>query len=349
MNWDHPEGFTLEEIVVDNEYKGVVTNQSSHGVFIDIGAERNVRLNAPIKEQKMIRRGDVLTVKVSAVDMESRRVAVVIEDLDAALAENRRPVADLTEGARVNGVVSDKGQYGTFVNIGAEREARLAAPTRLARMLARGQVLKGLIVQKVDLELQRVSVALEDFDDALSQITFVNLQEASSLHTSDAPKKVQAPRAAQGKGKGKGKGEKPKEEVKPVEKKPEVVAKEFQVKEGRKASVGSFVNGLVTGISPRGVLLDLGEGVSGSLNVSADLRAQFQVGDEVHGMKVEKITARGLLILSMDSPELEEVDEEPVVVEEKPKTKAKGKGRAGQAPTEAIKEIPKPKLMVKSL
>merc|ERR1719510_1275338 len=89
---------------------------------------------------------------------------------------------------------------------------------------------------------------------------------------------------------------------------------------------GDFVDGVVTSISTKGVMVNIGAETLGTLVVSAELKNEFQKGDRVQGMKIEKINAStGAITLSMEDPELE-VDE--MVVLPKPKAKIKPKGKS---------------------
>merc|ERR1711920_1012944 len=85
---------------------------------------------------------------------------------------------------------------------------------------------------------------------------------------------------------------------------------------------GDLVDGVVNGIAAKGVMVDVGLEKLCTLVVSAELKKEFQKGDRVQGMMVEKISTSGTVTLSMEDPELE-LDEAPV-----PKAKAKAKPKA---------------------
>merc|ERR1711920_1101960 len=90
---------------------------------------------------------------------------------------------------------------------------------------------------------------------------------------------------------------------------------------------GDFVDGVVTSIATKGVMVNIGAETLGTLVVSAELKKEFQKGDRVQGMKIEKIhPTSGAVILSMEDPELE-VDE-MVAPKAKAKLKEKVKSKA---------------------
>merc|ERR1719433_1460935 len=81
-------------------------------------------------------------------------------------------------------------------------------------------------------------------------------------------------------------------------------------------------------IATKGVMVNIGAETLGTLVVSAELKKEFQKGDRVQGMKIEKIHATsGAITLSMEDPELE-VDEMITLPKPKAKIKAKGKSKA---------------------
>merc|ERR1719189_1853670 len=89
---------------------------------------------------------------------------------------------------------------------------------------------------------------------------------------------------------------------------------------------GHFVDGMVTSIATKGVMVNIGADTLGTLVVSAELKNEFQKGDRVQGMKIEKINAStGAITLSMEDPEL---DVGEVIVLPKPKAKIKAKGKS---------------------
>merc|ERR1711920_418438 len=95
---------------------------------------------------------------------------------------------------------------------------------------------------------------------------------------------------------------------------------------------GDFVDGVVTSIATKGVMVNIGAETLGTLVVSAELKKEFQKGDRVQGMKIEKISTLGNVTLSMEDPELE-LDEGPVPkakAKAKPKAKTKAKAKAKQ-------------------
>lgn len=293
-DWTDPEGWALEAVSIGAELDGVVTNVGLSGVFIDVGAERNARLSAGLRDQRKFKRGDhVIGMVVETLDLDLRRMGVTVEDIDKALSGSRRPMEDFEEGTTVDGVIADKGPYGVFINVGCIKDAKLNVPARIGRQFVRGQVVRGLYIDNLDLELRRLGVSLDDAEASAADFTLVSLKTASPPGGGRARAKAKA-----------------KAKVK-AQPKPEIEVPEH-------IQEGGFCDGVVVSVTNRDVIVDIEDGLQGNLRVSAELRAEFQPGDRVQGMKVEKAGPRGI-VLSMEDPELE--------VEEEARLKAKGAGK----------------------
>merc|ERR1712032_68856 len=212
------------------------------------------------------------------------------------------------EGKYVDGVVVDKNSGGTFVNIGAAKDGRLSVSRVIGVKLMRGQVLRHLLIDHVDLKKKSIALKLGDPDapKAVDMVAFHVL--ATNFALAVASNK---PRAKP----------KPKTQAK-VKAKPDMKiakAKTTPVRPGEMRP-GDFVDGVVTTIASKGVVINIGSGKLGVLIVSEELQKEFQKGDRVQGMKIEKINpASGMITLSMEDPELE-IDE--------PKAKIKTNGNS---------------------
>lgn len=73
--------------------------------------------------------------------------------------------------------------------------------------------------------------------------------------------------------------------------------------------MGEFVDGVVVEVSAKVIMVDIGLGHLAALAVPAALRSQFQVEDEIQGMRVERVDwdetrQKGAVVLSLDEPEL---------------------------------------------
>lgn len=305
-NWLHPNGARLEDLSEKALLKGVVTRVAYYGVFVDVGAERNAFLGIPARFWKRFRRGDRIDqCSIQTMNLETRQFAVTMEDPEAVIAANHRSLEELIEGSYVDGVVVDKSPAGTFVNIGAVKDGRLAVPRSIGIKLCRGQVLHNVLIENVNLKRERISLKLDNPAQAIAEMEMVGFHLTKRMDNSGAKTKSKMK-------------EKPILTTNAKMKAAPLPASD------RYFMKGDFVDGVVTDIAAKGVTVNIGAKIFGTLIVSAELKNEFQKGDRVQGMKIEKINASsGAITLSVEDPELE-VDE--VVV--RPKPKAKGKLKA---------------------
>jgi len=68
--------------------------------------------------------------------------------------------------------------------------------------------------------------------------------------------------------------------------------------------VGDLFDGVITRVEERGAVVNIG-GWPGWLVISLDLKARFQAGDQVQGMKVEHMRYTGQAVLSLEEPDIE--------------------------------------------
>jgi len=342
IDWAHPDGIPLEDIDENAVLTGVVTCKAENGVYVDVGAERDALLSCPARFWKKFWPGDILDgLTPEGLNLERRRFKVHLPDPEAALAKNREPLSSFELGSYVDGVIEARNQYGIFVNIRAENTGRLNIPYSLRPQFFRGMVVKQVKIVDVDAENRRIGLALEDPEVACSERAVV------SLNATDTTAKVKVKAGATAKAaEGRAKEAKPRLKAEAVAKeakpkaKAEPAAKEAKVKAKVKAETvaqvetkakaidevdiqaGCFVDGVVTDILAKGVLVDIGLDAMCTLVVSAELKKEFQKGDRVQGMMVEKVSPTGNITLSMEDPELE-LDEVP-----QPKAETQRKAKA---------------------
>eukprot|EP00930_Biecheleria_cincta_P094471 TRINITY_DN855_c0_g1_i2.p1 TRINITY_DN855_c0_g1~~TRINITY_DN855_c0_g1_i2.p1 ORF type:complete len:458 (+),score=99.26 TRINITY_DN855_c0_g1_i2:37-1374(+) len=332
--WEHPHGRPLKELRKGATVAGVVVNvHEDFGVFFDIGFERNAILRIQRRFWRRFRRGDIIEgLIVHDVDIEQSRCSVTLEDVEAALSENRIPIEQLQEGSYINGVVDKKEVHGIFVNIGVSGcHGRLQIAQFLGRHLSRGQILRDLNIAMIDVEAERISLMLDDVEGAIEQMEMVSAhgmlpdlvmeQNAGGRASSAAAPPAAKPTDSKAKPKAKSAAV---EKKKPAPAKaPKQVEEEFEEEVDMGVAVGDLVDGVVVKITAKSVLVDIGGPQRCNLEVPADLKDEFRRGDRVQGMKVEKISSSGVVTLSMDDPELE-VDSPPGRDNQPPKNSGNG-------------------------
>lgn len=88
QSWDHDGQTPLEELEVGDVFQGKVTNVSVYGVFVDIGAARDARLNVSAKIGRRFRVGDeVEDVTLEKIDLEQQRMSATLPDAEEAVKE----------------------------------------------------------------------------------------------------------------------------------------------------------------------------------------------------------------------------------------------------------------------
>lgn len=85
-DWGHADGKPLDEFSEGHVVEGTVTNVSTSGVFVDIGAAKDARLDVKASIGRKFRVGDIVEqCEVASIDAEKGRMAVKLQDIDAAL------------------------------------------------------------------------------------------------------------------------------------------------------------------------------------------------------------------------------------------------------------------------
>lgn len=353
--WGHAEATPLEELQEGESWDGTVTNVSPYGVFVDIGAVRDARLNVPARVGRRFRIGDVVPdCRVETIDVENGRVSCVLEDPEEAVRDlepkvrvskakgkaaptrQSQAIATLPKakakakakqgattierlrvGQLVNGVVSNKGPYGIFVDIGVGKDAKLLVPKKMIPSFKRKDEIYDMRVESVDLEKVLIAVALDEPE----------LVEEQQV----APRVSAAGKKAAAKPKAKPKAKQQKQDYSH----PNALAiSSFRV--------GKECNGFVTKVGPQGVYVDIGAERDAILKLPRELAKQFRVDDEVHQMTIEAVDVDNARItLSLEDPELLK-DEPPAPARKALATRPEAK-RASSAPASKAKSQPKAK------
>jgi transcriptional accessory protein Tex/SPT6 len=373
--WGHPDGTPLEEVHEGLSLDGVVTNVSPAGVFVDIGATRDARLNVQAKIGRRFRIGDTIPdCKVESVNAETGRVTVAVADAEEvvkdlppkertktpaaapkakasakARAKSQSPtrgletspgakakprakkggaksIERLRVGQAVDGFVSNKNQYGIFVDIGIGKDAKLQVPKRMTSQFQRKDEIYGMVVESVDLEKMQISVSLEDpeLDDG---------RQAPARGLATAPKA-----AAKAKGKAKAKA---KQQAESGDHPNALPLSRFQA--------GRTADGVVTNIGGQGVFVDVGATRDGILKLPRAIANEFLPGDEVHGMLIEAIDSKNeRVMLSLEDPELKEPGGKGGSAARRKSPEAKSGGKGGGRGEAKAKAKPKAKPAAKA-
>merc|ERR1711933_454818 len=125
-------------------------------------------------------------------NLDTRRFAVTIEDPEAAIAANHVPLEDIMEGTYVDGVVVDKSPAGTFVNIGAVKDGRLAVPRSIGIKLMRGQVLRNVLIDSVDLRKKWTALKLDNARAAIAEMEMVGFHLTRGMGRAKTKAKTKA-------------------------------------------------------------------------------------------------------------------------------------------------------------
>jgi len=237
------------------------------------------------------------------------------------------PLERLRVGSTVDGVVSNKGRFGVFVNIGCTKDARLNVPWKVGAKFSRGDEVYGMVVENVDLDKNQISVSMEDpelADDA-AEVPKANMKGRGALGDAPARKAVaQAPQARRQQAvpstkvrESAARQPSPKAPLAKAQPPPGPGAKEAKAVPPQQKDwsalpvegfeVGAVADGVVTSIRGQNVFIDIGWERDGVLRLAREVARQFQVGDEVHGMTVDSVDVeRGKITLALEDPELEQ-------------------------------------------
>lgn len=223
-------------------------------------------------------------------------------------------------GSCVDGVVTNVGRFGVFVDFGAKKDGLLKIQPKQGRMFRRGDEIKNMEVLSVDTETDKVNLSQGD-GPPQDREPPVPKQKAKAKSTKAKAKgnKRSSSAPPETRGDGKGKGE----------------AKEWGHPEATsldELQVGQVLDGVVSNVNRSiGVFVDIGYAKDGLLLVAKKLRKEFRKGDEVQGVIVKEVDpAMGRLTLEMESPEL---IEEGTEASPQPKGRSNRRARSADAAT----------------
>ncbi|CAK0819558.1 unnamed protein product, partial [Prorocentrum cordatum] len=145
----------LGDLRVGMELEGTVKFRSDRGVWVDIGYEKNARINATRQLAFRLKRNQRVATTVQAVDPRRGEVWVSAADLPTL-----RPWEALQVGMTTEGRVAFRSSAGVFVDIGFEQNGIVLAANRsqMFEALKQDQIVAAT-VEGVDGSTIRVSVA----------------------------------------------------------------------------------------------------------------------------------------------------------------------------------------------
>lgn len=247
---------------------------------------------------------------------------------------------EIQPGEAYEGTVTNVSPYGVFVDIGAEKDARLSVPTKIGRRFRIGDVVPNCRLEIVDVDRNLLSASLDDPEEVVRDLPpkerrkqGSGMPKAAAKSAAKATAKRRAasagPPAAESRPPAASPGATARASARPA-KAPPITLEDVKVQ--------TVVSGVVTYKGPLGVFVDIGCGKDAKLKVPKRVSKDFRRGDEVYGMLVEEVDLdKRQLVVSLEDPELtmgaeEDVDKAPVApapaVQPKSKAKAKPKGKA---------------------
>lgn len=296
----------LEDIDTNGTMSGVIVTVTRVGVFVDVGAERDGLLGCRSSLWRSFWPGDRLGgLTVEKLDLDKRQFVLHCDDPASEIERNRQPLAKFKPGSVVPGVVQGRHfQYGLFINVHAEITGRLMLPRkRDSRTLFKGTYLSQLRIDSIDPENGKMKLVIDD-PAVYENAGLVSIKDMRPIGKAKAPARTRSPQdrvktrvgerqltPAPSKG-----NRRPAAEPSPAP----------TDARGMRVRVGAVVDGQVIRVTSKGVQVQLsGNGALCPLLVSPELRKEFQKGDQVEGMVVERIKLDGSIVLSMEDPELE--------------------------------------------
>jgi len=227
---------------------------------------------------------------------------------------------EMQEGEVWDGVVTNVGPAGVFVDIGAARDARLSVPTRIGRRFHIGDTVPDCKIESIDLENQRVSITIDDPEEATK-----DLPPKERTTKAKAAPKAKMPARAQS-------APPPRTRQEP---KAKARAKTPQGPTSiARLRIGQVVDGFVANKNNYGIFVDIGVGKDAKLQIPKEMNSRFRKNDELCGMIVEVVDLeKQQIAVSLEDPELEDgYEEAPPRAAGKAKAAAKPKGKAKSQP-----------------
>lgn len=232
-------------------------------------------------------------------------------------------LSEIDVDAEYEGVVTNVGRFGVFVDFGAVKDGLLKVPVDVGRGFKRGMEVKSLVVLSCDPDAGKV--VLSPADESLLPEP-VPRQRAQSQPPPRSGKGGgrggrAAPKAG-GSGRGGGSGSKGGRQSREP--------REWGHPDGtplEEIQLGELWNGVITNVSPYGVFVDIGAAKDARLSVPTRIGRRFRIGDAITDCKIEEIDVHaGRMTVSLDDPEEVVKDLPP---KEKPAPKAKPKAKSG--------------------
>jgi len=157
---------TTSGMSVGSIMDGTITSKSKFGIFIDVGASKEVLCSTRgfAKPEAEYKEGDKVQVKI--LEVQGDRVSVTMkldEEVGAPSGKaGGMALADLREGQVMSGTIASiNTTLGVFINVGAERDA-LCRPNQLAKPLSEyvvGEKMEGLKIIAINLEKKTCEVS----------------------------------------------------------------------------------------------------------------------------------------------------------------------------------------------
>eukprot|EP00435_Cladocopium_sp_Y103_P015373 s1416_g3.t1 len=221
-DWSHDGATPLAEVDVNASYTGTVTNVGQFGVFVNFGAVKDGLLKVPSKLGRRLKKGmQIEDLTITSLDPDAGKVVMEVDETQLQDLEPRprsrgrspapksraksprprarpkrtwnhpgaTPLEELQEGDVFEGTVTNVSVYGVFVDLGAVRDARLNVPAAIGRKFRIGDVVQDCIIDKLDLEQGRMSVALPE--EALAEAAKAKDSKATPKASAKAKAKAQ--------------------------------------------------------------------------------------------------------------------------------------------------------------
>jgi len=331
--WNHPGATPLEELQEGDVFEGTVTNVSVYGVFVDLGAVRDARLNVPAAIGRKFRIGDVVQdCIIDKLDLEQGRMSVALpeEALEAAAAKDSKatPKASAKAKAKAKAQVKAKAKAATTrAPAEAPRVGSTSAKAKpRAKSLPRGGTSGGATAAPARAQPKRAASAgltrapggkgppvreRPERPERPAPKQRAAPKGGTSGGATAAPARAQPKRAASaGPARAGGKGAPEKRErttERPAAKqRPAPATRETNGGIAiEKLRVGLAVDGIVTNNNQYGVFVNIGCAKDARLNVSRQMAKEFRKGDEIYGMTIESVDLeKNQISCSLEDPEL---------------------------------------------
>jgi len=295
---------------------GVVESRYKDLIFVNIGAAASARMKIPrgihVEHGKPIN-----GLRIEYLDLQHDRISLSwpgvtdhcrsVIDVESGFAGQKpfssspsnlssmrhssRPsleprgvkIPDLRVGDFVDGIVLKVASRGVIVDIGLGAfTSLLEVPAAQRREFMQGDRVEGMIVTDINSHARRVVVVLDNpFLEVMDEVPAQFSSAAACFGGVDQKERDNTPRGkgSQSVGAGRWSGS---------------VQAPAQVPPGDKCSLeelrqGAEVDGVVTRLISRGVLVDIGAETPGLLTTSEDMRSELRTGDMIQGMVIDWI------------------------------------------------------------